>query len=501
MTRHSRIILALNSLSKRKHNLLPFGIQGQLLFSCGVLFCVMLICGSMLSMVSHETMQDYHNSLNTISTIYELNTSLDNLDATMTDYVLNQTDLARSNCENQWRLLGHSFQAFYPAESESLLLIWKNIRSIYQNSQQNMELFLNTQNKDVLLSLYETLMLRKEGMSFLLDQMLRQQTEMEVINYPGTLSRNVKSTIIFVVLLVISLLFLIASSIRMIHIICGPIDLLVADAKEIAAGKYDTPDINIINDDEMGYLSQVFNDMKKHVAENFKHMEQIIELQELLQSTELKALQAQINPHFLFNVLAVAEEAALYEDANQTVEIIEDISYMLQYSLKCTKQDVTLPEELRMVKSYLALQEKRFGDRLQISFSAPPSIPPLLIPGTSLQPIVENAFLHGVEHMEYGGSIRVHVATYPNYIEVTVADNGRGIESSILKSILRQEQPSCQPTAHGIGLINVMRRMEVFYNQKDLISISSHEQRGTTVIVRYPLLGGNSSNVQSTDRR
>jgi len=226
-------------------------------------------------------------------------------------------------------------------------------------------------------------------------------------------------------------------------------------------------------------------------------MERIIELQDLLQDAELKALQAQINPHFLFNVLSVAEEAALCENANQTVEIVEKISYMLQYSLKCTRQNTTLQEELRMVQAYLFLQEKRFGDRIQIVFSMAPDIPPLSVPGMSLQPIVENAIRHGVETMEQNGVVQVRVCRRGEVIEVTISDNGCGIEPELLSAIRRKESIPSRNSAGGIGLVNVLRRMEMFYKQTGLFEIESVPGGGTAVTLRYPLTESEGADVQA----
>ena len=185
------------------------------------------------------------------------------------------------------------------------------------------------------------------------------------------------------------------------------------------------------------------------------------------------------------------------EGANQTVEIVEKISYMLQYSLKCTKQNTTLQEELRMVQAYLFLQEKRFGDRIHITFSIEMDIPPLLIPGMSLQPIVENAIQHGVEKMEQNGIVQVRVRRQTDFIEVTISDNGCGIDPELLAAIRRKENILSRNSTGGIGLVNVCRRMEIFYKQEDLFEIESVPGSGTTVTLRYPLAESEATNVQA----
>ena len=246
-------------------------------------------------------------------------------------------------------------------EAEAFRLAEENLSAVYGHIDEEMDRLLLAESGAARTEVYAQMVQGKEGMLFLSDQLLRLHTDNAVREYPDVMSINVCSFVILVLILVFSAILLTMCSRRMIRSICAPIDLLVEEAKKVAGGQYDTPDVTIFNDDEMGYLSQMFNNMKTQVSANFKNMERILELQELLKSTELKALQSQINPHFLFNVLGLAEEAALYENADVTVEIIENISYMLQYSLKCTKQDTTFQEELRMVQAYLFLQERRFG--------------------------------------------------------------------------------------------------------------------------------------------
>lgn len=470
-------------------------VREQITFTCGVLMAVLILSGAILGTVSYETTQDYHASMQTVSDIYALNNALEVWDAVMEKYILNATELEREECEIQWEAIGQLLNGLYTGGQESNSLALANIRSIYEYTRADMKDMLAADSNAERMDCYAALSARKTGLLFLSDQMLRSHIETNVKSYPQIISRNLSALAIFFAILAVSAVLLIVCGVRMIQAVCTPIDLLVADAQKIAAGHYDTPAVAILNDDEMGYLSRVFNDMKKQVSNNFKNMERILELQNLLQDAELKALQAQINPHFLFNVLSVAEEAALCENAGQTVEVIENISYMLQYSLKCTKQDTKLQEELRMVQAYLFLQEKRFGDRIRLEFSAERDLPSLPIPGMTLQPMVENAIRHGVEKMERGGVVQVRIQRRPGHIEMTIADNGCGIEPELLAAIRRKESIQSRSSMGGIGLVNVCRRMEIFYKQTGLFEIKSAPGRGTTVILRYPLTESEGSDV------
>ena len=294
---------------------------------------IMALTGLMLGTISYETMQDYHTSTQSVAGLYTFNDALDEWETVLEDYVVNSTEIARQACLDAWDEVGMRLDMVDMGEAEAFRLAEENLSAVYGHIDEEMDRLLLAESGAARTEVYAQMVQGKEGMLFLSDQLLRLHTDNAVREYPDVMSINVCSFVILVLILVFSAILLTMCSRRMIRSICAPIDLLVEEAKKVAGGQYDTPDVTIFNDDEMGYLSQVFNNMKAQVSANFKNMERILELQELLKSTELKALQSQINPHFLFNVLGLAEEAALYENADVTVEIIENISYMLQLSL------------------------------------------------------------------------------------------------------------------------------------------------------------------------
>ena len=144
----------------------------------------------------------------------------------------------------------------------------------------------------------------------------------------------------------------------------------------------------------------------------------------------------------------------------------------------------------RQVQAYLFLQERRFGDRIHFRLSVPEGLPQIVIPGMSVQPVVENAIQHGLENMERGGEIQVLVRRKETCIEVTIRDNGCGMEPELLAAIRRGEEVSTKRVSGGIGLVNVSRRMEIFYKQTELVDIASELDKGTTVTLRYPCREG-----------
>lgn len=264
-----------------------------------------------------------------------------------------------------------------------------------------------------------------------------------------------------------------------------PVQRLTSQAEKIMECDYQMEDLPVAQQDEIGQLTEAFNAMKNRVRENFQNREELWRLESLLQDAEFRALQSQVNPHFLFNVLSVATEAALLENADRTVDIIEHISYMLHYGLTSVREDSWLADELKMVRSYLFLQKERFGDRIAFLDSTPEELPVMRIPGMTLQPIVENAVKHGVERMTAGGKIEITLRQTPEAVEVCVEDNGCGIPQEKVDALNRGETVRGDSRSTGLGIANVRSRMAIFYKQEGLLKVESRDGEGTKVCLKY----------------
>ena len=264
-------------------------------------------------------------------------------------------------------------------------------------------------------------------------------------------------------------------------------------------GDYQMDDLPVAQQDEIGQLTEAFNEMKNRVRENFKNREELWRLESLLQDAEFRALQSQVNPHFLFNVLSVATEAALLENADRTVDIVENISYMLHYGLTSVREDSWLADEWKMVRSYVFLQQERFGERIEFCLRVPEEMPLLRIPGMTLQPIVENALKHGVEKMTSGGRVEITMQQTEDAVEVCVADNGGGIPQERVEALNRGESVRGDSRSTGLGVANVSSRLAIFYGRPGLLRIESREGEGTRVYLKY-LIQEEWKDVSGTDR-
>jgi sensor histidine kinase YesM len=273
-----------------------------------------------------------------------------------------------------------------------------------------------------------------------------------------------------------------------------PIIQLAHVAREIGAGRLDGPDVNPTTNDELRLLTITFNDMRRNLKQLIAEMKQKAELDRLVKELELKSLQSQINPHFLFNTLNTVAKMAYLEDAPQTSRLIEAVAAILRYNLGDLQRTVTLADEVRVAREYFFIQQTRFFDRIKFSLEAEPSCLGQRLPPLTLQPLIENAFIHGIESYEQGAELTVSIAEGESRVIVEVRDNGVGMDEQVkteFEAFIRGEERESRREegrghSTGIGLRNVIRRLQLFYGVTDVVDIESAPGRGTTIRLRLP---------------
>lgn len=272
------------------------------------------------------------------------------------------------------------------------------------------------------------------------------------------------------------------------HGITSPLNKLSRAAKEVAKGDLVGKPIEIQSNDELGLLGDAFNHMRSNIHGLVKEIKDQSELDQLLKEMELKHLQNQINPHFLFNTLNTISKMAYLEDAHSTSRLIDSVAALLRHSLGEIDQKVTLKDEVNIVEDYFRIQKTRFSERIQFVTKIDETCLGIEIPRLTLQPLVENAFIHGIEGREEGGIITIQVEQTTDYVIIEVSDDGEGIEPKKIEQLLSLDRASDDPIGHstGIGLTNVIRRLQLFYKKTDVVEIESEKGYWTTVRLRLP---------------
>lgn len=246
--------------------------------------------------------------------------------------------------------------------------------------------------------------------------------------------------------------------------------------------------MEILTDDEIGHLSMKFNQMMDRIR-NLK--EQVIEEQEDKRRYELQALQAQINPHFLYNTLDSIIWMAETNDSN-IVAMTEALAKLFRISLNKGNEEISLERELEHVKNYLIIQSMRYADKFTYEISAEPGVERCRTIKLILQPIVENCIYHGIKKKRGTGKITIRAYRREQNLIIEVSDDGCGMPEEICRKILSDEIESEDISGSGIGVKNVNERIQLRFGKKYGLSYSSEEGVGTTVTYVLPYNEGGS---------
>ena len=276
--------------------------------------------------------------------------------------------------------------------------------------------------------------------------------------------------------------------------ITRPIVTLTHAAREISSGNFEQS-IDIQTKDEINFLASAFNQMRVNIKNLIGEIQIKAkverELQEhklLLKESELKNLQSQINPHFLFNTLNILAKKAYLENAKETSNLIISVSDLLRYNIKSMGISTTIQNEIKGLEHYLIIQQVRFEERVQFTIQVDGDCHFFKLPSLTLQPFVENAIIHAIEPFAEGGNIAIRIQKQGLHIFIEIADNGPGIPFDTVQSILKgfpENEYKGQST--GIGIYNVIRRLRLFYGENDIIEIKSIANQGTCIILRLPI--------------
>lgn len=294
------------------------------------------------------------------------------------------------------------------------------------------------------------------------------------------------NSIVVLVLILLSFIYVVALS----NSVTVPIKILTQFARNISKGDFPKREIVLNSSDDINILAQTLNKMSKSI-QNIINIERKLheeELERVKVSNELNearflALQSQINPHFLFNTLNAIARFAMFEGAKKTTELIESLSSIFRYNLKNT-EEVLLEDELKIIHEYAHIQTARFGDRLKFEVVKRTDITNFKVPSFIIQPLVENAVIHGLESKESGGTVRIKIYKIKEGLKIKIIDNGIGISRDKLQHLF---EGSCEDNtltrAHttGIGLKNVKERVNFYFRNRNCLSIKSKINFGSII--------------------
>ena len=284
---------------------------------------------------------------------------------------------------------------------------------------------------------------------------------------------------ILLVMIAFVLVTVFLSSFLLTHMISHPIQSLVKAMKDFEADAEEFSYQPVHGSKEMIALSDSFGHMVGRIQDL---MEKVRREEITLRKTELKALQAQINPHFLYNTLDAIGWMCEEERSKDAVEMVNALARLFRISISKGHELIPIGKEVEHARSYLMIQNFRYKNQFTYSFDIEEECLPYLCNKITLQPIIENAIYHGINRMVDEGEIRIRIYGEGDDIVFSVSDNGVGMSKEQCGNILKSE-PGDQT---GIGIKNVNDRIKIYFGEEYGITIESEPDEGTCVSIRMP---------------
>jgi len=353
---------------------------------------------------------------------------------------------------------------------------------------------------------YENATTMYEYISTYINSLNNEQFKYNSDNYELLLlSLRYLEVISTVVLLVITM-FNVVLIIIMTRRITGPLMKLTQAANEVAAGNFEVDLVEVDTSDELEIVMKAFHTMIGSINQYIIKTKESLELESSMKEKELmmtnhlkdaqlKYLQAQINPHFLFNTLNAGAQLAMMEGADKTCLFIENMASFFRYNMKSLEQDSTLRDEIKLVDSYIYILNVRFSGKINFYKDIDESLLDVKVPSMILQPVVENAVNYGIRNIDYEGVICLAVFRKEEQINITITDNGAGMKQSIISRVMQLKieegevlnERTLEKDSSGIGLGNVINRLRLYYDREEIFEIKSDgHNKGTQVTIQIP---------------
>lgn len=295
----------------------------------------------------------------------------------------------------------------------------------------------------------------------------------------GSIMENELAIIVIFICMVMVLAFAVFFYYMQKKRVITPIVRLSSDINKFKQGDYEAfSDSN--SKDEIGMLNDNFIEMSHHIQ---NLIESVYKSQLKEKEAQLKCLQSQINPHFLYNTLDSMRWMAIKQHHFDLAEQIEALSELFRHALNSGKEMTTVAEEIEHLNNYIIIQKNRFGDRIKTEVKVDPRLNRCVVLNLILQPLVENAIVHGIGKKVDGGTIKVLVEAKNDILCYTVEDDGVGTSQEIIRKKL-EDQTEIQDT---LALRNIDQRIKYKYGRKYGITFYSEKDIGTTVKVTLPL--------------
>jgi two-component system sensor histidine kinase YesM len=318
-------------------------------------------------------------------------------------------------------------------------------------------------------------------------------------NY-GVLLHSFRSfEVIDSILLCLTALMNAALSVLLLRRITQPLEKLAEAANIVASGELEVPPLAVRGNNEVSVVSVAFNQMVKNLRSNLEKLEESMAAESALREKELlmenhlkeaqlQSLQAQINPHFLFNTLNAGAQLAMMEGADKTYVYVQNVADFFRYNVQNREGSVTLADELELVDHYLYIMNVRYGGEISYEAHVDDGLKNLQMPSMILQPIIENCVKHGLRDIDRPGRIVLTVERQEDTVRIRIRDNGKGMDRKTLDDAVQKGTHAGKTAEGGVGLHNVAMRLQLFYGRGDVMSVySAGRDQGVETTIQIPL--------------
>ena len=356
---------------------------------------------------------------------------------------------------------------------------------VYHPQQQQLYNELQTENIDLVMNAGSDIVTWGDGINKKMYSISRSEktgwTVVDCVRVEELLRRSNEAQSIYVLvaigLMAVALFFsrFVAKSITL------PIQRLCDSMERVQEGDFSVSDIVVDSENEIGSLTKSFNVMTQRIHEL---MAQNIWEQEAKRKSELKALQSQINPHFLYNTLDSIIWMAEGKKNEEVVLMTASLARLLRQSISNEDELVSIGQEIEYARGYLTIQKMRYKDKLELWIEVEPSILNIRLIKLVLQPVIENAIYHGLKYKESRGLLLVKGFMKNGNAVLQVIDDGVGMDQETLDHIYERHKVDYH--SNGVGIYNVQKRLQLYYGNEYGIVYESKPGEGTTATITIP---------------
>lgn len=495
---------------RRRTKKLNFTIQMKLisifLLTTVILFSVNLIMYANINTVIVKIESIYASNRN----LSDLQSALDQVQASMLEYLSTKSSdsmeeyfRSEQDYQNYIKYLNNE------VVNDEALLMEKNIRNMSENYLKLTNAAIETKrNRNIskYVEAYEAATTLNQYIDDYIYSLNNQQFQNNSENYEVLSSSFRYLEIINMTILCITSILSISLIIMLLRDITKPLKELAFAANQVADGNLEVKQLKLNSHDEIGVVTNAFNQMLSSLKDYVRRLRESMELEGALKEKELlmeahlkdaqlKYLQSQINPHFLFNTLNAGAQLAMMENADKTYRYVQNVADFFRYNLRNNAKIVTIQEEIEMVDHYVYIINVRYSNEIHYKKNIDESLINVAIPSMILQPIVENSIKYGINNIEWDGYVELSVLDNGDNVKISIKDNGIGISKEKIEKILNGTlaKEDLGENSGGIGLDNLIGRLRLYLGAEGIFEITSPgADKGTEVIIQIPKVKENA---------